>query len=417
MHQPGPRISIGGVGVQALGLVGGSFEPGWAGVQVYYVGKHGNDANAGRSYGTAVLTFGQAITLAAAQTPTSVNRFAIVCDDSGAYAENLAVPAWVRIWAPNATLAGAVTLASDAQCCVRYFLVTPGAVGVTKAGAGTAVFVAELVRLTGAAVGAINATAGSILLFCVKMLDVDTGFGVGDGSTNEGHTHVDIEDIYIRGNGGTGLASVTPGSIVGRVTHILESGAPTTTRAIWVASGSMVLDVGEIDTDTAYQVGAAGELRMLVGQITGLRTVATGGLDSVTTAGSVPGTSTSIGTGAGTTTILTTEVLLSAANQSVRCGIQIDLNQALASLEVEPGDLAFVVAWLNDGTQTIWDLTTGLSASGATPALTGFVAGVGWVATLNATHQIVLSIDQDAAINRRGHARYWVGERVAQVAP
>lgn len=52
-------------------------------MQIYHVGKHGNDANSGLTIGTAKLTFGNAITTAVASVPGAANRFAIVCIDDG----------------------------------------------------------------------------------------------------------------------------------------------------------------------------------------------------------------------------------------------------------------------------------------------------------------------------------------------
>ena len=51
------------------GAIGISSTGSFAQQQIFYVGKHGNDSNSGTNINTAVLTFTQALTLAAAATP------------------------------------------------------------------------------------------------------------------------------------------------------------------------------------------------------------------------------------------------------------------------------------------------------------------------------------------------------------
>lgn len=99
----------------------GTFVPGAGtsstlGVNVIYVGKHGSDANSGRNWYLAKLTFGSAVAAAIALLPTTNNRVAIVCQDAGIYVENLVapiVPPFVSIDAPDATLQGAVDVDDD----------------------------------------------------------------------------------------------------------------------------------------------------------------------------------------------------------------------------------------------------------------------------------------------------------------
>lgn len=393
-------------------------EPGWSGVQVLYVGKHGDDANDGTSYGKAFLTFGAALAEATADTPSSSNRYAIVCEDAGIYAENVLVPSWCMLFAPSAEIQ-LLSMSADSEARLHRIVVASGNVGITMTAAGTARVAVDEISVGANAIGFLSANAGSILILDCSTVRVGAGsFGGGDGSSGDGHLHATIRDIYLDGNSATGIAVVSPGSVVANIDHILEGGAYSTTRAVWVASGTMDLNVREIVADVAYLVGATGNLRMFVNEMIGTRSVANGGLDGVTTASSIRGSVTSIATGAGYVTLQTSEALLSVANQSCRIGFQVDYNDALASLNTYAGDVALMVAWLNDGTQTIQNLADGTSASGATPVLTGTLAtGLGWQATLNASHQVVFALAQDAAIARSGQSRYWVSERVAQVAP
>lgn len=74
--------------------------------RVIYVGKHGDDANDGKSLEKALLTIQAAITAAAALTPTpdANNPAAVVCEDAGVYTEDLTGEPFVSIWAPRADL-------------------------------------------------------------------------------------------------------------------------------------------------------------------------------------------------------------------------------------------------------------------------------------------------------------------------
>lgn len=131
-----------------------------------------------------------------------------------------------------------------------------------------------------------------------------------------------------------------------------------------------------------------------------------------------PGASVTVASGAGSVDVQTTAAALLAVNTSRRVGFQVDHNQALASLVTRAGEVALMVAWLNNGTQTIQSLATGLLTTGAAPALTGYlVTGVGWTATLNADHTVTLAITKDPAITRAVQSRYWLGEVVTQAAP
>jgi len=64
---------------------------------VYYVGKHGNDANSGRNLANAFLTFGAAISAAP-------NGSTIACLDSGQYDEAVTLTKTLNIFAPHAQI-------------------------------------------------------------------------------------------------------------------------------------------------------------------------------------------------------------------------------------------------------------------------------------------------------------------------
>lgn len=264
--------------------------------QVYYVGKHGNDANAGTNINTAVLTFGQALTLAAAATPGAANRFSIVCLDDGIYTENITCISYVNIDAPNASIVGTITLVDDSSVKFREQTVSTGTVGLTKL-AGTSYAFAEIDKITlaGTAIGLI-CTAGFVN-FTWKTLYVENGFGIGDLTASLEHVHLKGGDIYISGTGGA-IARANAGTTVGRVDHILDTGGGNGT-AIQITAGTFDLQISRIqdcavglnidggvaniqvcdlDCTAAYDIAAGAELNLFVNEMAGTETVAATGI-------------------------------------------------------------------------------------------------------------------------------------------
>jgi len=244
-------------------------------LQIYYVGKHGNDANNGLSIETAKLTFGSAITAAAALTPSAVNRFVIVCFDEGIYTENITCGAYIDIHAPNATLTGILTCSDNSDVKLHAINVATATIGVVKT-AGTIYSNIDIDIVTCAGSGIGFLTTVGVMNCRWKELYIVDGFGVGDLSSLVTHLHVYGGDIYISGTG-TGIARANAGSIVGHIDHILDTGIGATT-AIAVFNGTIDVIVNKIDCDTAYTVsGATSVLRLFCNEITGVRTVALGG--------------------------------------------------------------------------------------------------------------------------------------------
>jgi hypothetical protein len=96
-----------------------------------------------------------------------------------------------------------------------------------------------------------------------------------------------IEDLYITGSG-AGIVRTGAGTTVGYAAHILELGAGLGAGlGIIVAGGEIHLKVLELNTNTAYNVGASGVLRLDANKITG--GVAGTGPAYVNTAGFIAG--------------------------------------------------------------------------------------------------------------------------------
>lgn len=290
--------------VNALGLLP-------AQSQVLYVGKHGNDSYDGKSPERPFLTFAAAITAAAGQTPSASNRFTIVCLDAGIYDAYATLASYISIFAPDATIRR-ITLYD--QCFVTVGrIVESAATGYTVqgVGSGTAYLRARYIETPGGA-GAADAIVIAPTQTLHLILDVDeivvgsvgdailcndgtvTGrvgrikIANGNGiwaTANTVAVDLKVEEIEITGSG-TGInAGSTSGDVQVSVGRIFDGGSGT---ALSVPSKARIF-AGVISCDTAYTVGASGELYMFVDELSGTETVAVGGIARVTKAGvSVP---------------------------------------------------------------------------------------------------------------------------------
>jgi hypothetical protein len=281
----------------ALASVGG-----WSGAQVFYVGKHGSNPDNGLSYAKAKLTFTNAIAAASALTPSTTNRFVIVCEDAGIYAESFTVPSWVSVYAPNVRIEGTITLQDDSNVIVNEVFQSAGIAVLKSTGTGTSRFEAQRVHVTGTAIAAINAGVNSVLIYEVKTTHIQNGFGIGDVSTADGHIHLQCEDIYIEGTG-TAISRFAAGTTEGYVAHILEVGAGIGNgTGINVSGGSVDLLMNRLVANTVYNVIASAALNLhitsapvgAVGAGTGSKNVLptlhvanheNGGIDEISVAG------------------------------------------------------------------------------------------------------------------------------------
>lgn len=237
-------------------------------VQTIYVGKHGNDSNDGLASSRAKLTFGSAITAASSLTPSTTNRISIVCEDGGTYSESFTIPSWVFVKAPNATFEGNITLSDDSEFVFQEATASTGNVLEKATGTGTAWATGEIVRATGSADGLVNNGTTSILIARVRQVFVENGTAILDQSSASGHVHCEIEDLYIEGTGTAVDRQSNNGSVLGKITHILEIGAGVGNgTAIDVTTGHVSLVVGVINTDVAYSVAGAGSLHLVANEI------------------------------------------------------------------------------------------------------------------------------------------------------
>lgn len=256
----------------------------FVGQQVFYVGKHGDNANSGRSNRTAVETIGNGVAKAIAATPSASNRFAIVVTDGGEYTENIIMAPFVDLYAPNARIVGTIITAADSNIEIGQIENAAGILISKSFGdTGTSRVKAQEIRATGAAIGAFNLATSGVMMLDARQVFCETGFGVGGISGAVGHMHVQIGDLYLTG-AGTGIARAGSGSLVGHVDHILEIGAGVGVgTAINVIAGEVDLSAGVVTAQNAYLVSAGATLRLEANSITGATTVA--GVEAVHTTG------------------------------------------------------------------------------------------------------------------------------------
>ena len=170
---------------------------------IIYVGKHGNDTKDGRTIDKAVLTFQQAVDLAAAESPTVTDKWAVVCLDGGRYAEDVAVAdPYIVIFASAAHLDGNLTIVSDVAIYIEHICAgvpTGGgnAIEMVGGGTGTAWCSLKLLEVGDTANGIVNNTASGILNVEAEFYR-QTGTGT-IGVVNSATTHVDIQDWDITG--------------------------------------------------------------------------------------------------------------------------------------------------------------------------------------------------------------------------
>jgi len=146
--------------------------------QIYYVAKSGLDTNTGLSINQAVLTFGQAITLASAQTPSSTNQFVIECLDDGVYTENITGAEYIDIHAPSANLVGTLTLTDLEYVKFKTQSYSGSGYAITKS-TGSSYLNLEIDTITlGTSTNGISCTSG-FANFTWKQLYVVNGYGIG----------------------------------------------------------------------------------------------------------------------------------------------------------------------------------------------------------------------------------------------
>jgi hypothetical protein len=242
-----PLSSGGTVKITGLEAVDSIILPGQI---VIYVGKHGDNAKNGQHVSQAVLDFATAIVRATVFVPAANNIIQIICVDALEYTEDITVPQWINISAPNATING--TVITMGNNVVSFGTVQSSTSAVMSAGPNTSIDIHQL-NITSTGVG-VDHTNASPLLLRIDIANVGAGILV---RTNSGPIDCNIRTIIL--NGGTAFM-VVGNSLTAYVDTITET-IPST--AINVIAGGMTAYMQTINTTVASSVGAAGTLNMI----------------------------------------------------------------------------------------------------------------------------------------------------------
>ena len=225
---------------------------------IYYVGKHGNNNDSGRHINEAKLTFNAALTAAAIDLPSSTNKIVIVCTDSCIYTENISIPSWVHVTAPNATLSGTIILASDSSVKFGSQEISAGT-AITHSN-GFAIASIDILVLTGTANGLSNSGLGTQLKFENKNLSVVNGTAISNSATGIGYLSAILCDVLISGTGQAIFVAA------GAITNLHANQISGTGTALSV-SGILNGHISKVACTTAYNV--SGTNNLFVGDISG----------------------------------------------------------------------------------------------------------------------------------------------------
>ncbi len=233
---------------------------------VIYVGKHGNDGNDGKTIDKAVLTFGQAITLCNAQTPTVSNQWGVVCVDNGTYTETLALTTqYTRIFAANAILEGSITLTDHTSFEFEsLFFTGPGNAIEMSSGTGTAYGEVKHLKTDGAN-GIVNSSSGTLNVE-IEYFQQTGGIGITNGSI----LHSDIQDWDVYGASPT-LIKTTGGMTNHISANHSDRGGSGTSLGYDVDGGTCNVLAIRVELDTVYDVEAGALLNLMVLDVIGNR--------------------------------------------------------------------------------------------------------------------------------------------------
>lgn len=201
--------------------------------QVIYVGKHGNDANDGRTIEKAKLTFQNAIDTAV----TVFTSDAVVwCFDDGPYVENLTGAVWISIYAPNAHIIGAHTIRDACRWVFGHISNGTGgttAITLDDAADSRAGVYAKTFSVSGGATNCFLNNQGYLFINIESFVFNSTGTIVT--TITGARTDFKFNTIEMIANGGTvlnssgGLISVLGNAVyntgVGNGTLVVSSGA------------------------------------------------------------------------------------------------------------------------------------------------------------------------------------------------
>jgi hypothetical protein len=224
---------------------------------IIYVASSGNNTFTGLNIEKAVQTFTTGIARAVAKGPNANYRWVVWCFDDAIYTEDITVPSYVDIFAPNATLTGTITVADDVNVKFHAQNVADATIGTLKSVAGTTYSNVEIdiVKVALSGIGAVS--LGGRLNYRWKEMYLVDGIGIGDITSALAEMHIYGNDIYISGTG-IGIGRANGGTTQGHVDAIEKVGGGTGT-AVFMLEGTMNVNINEINTTAAINIdGTAG---------------------------------------------------------------------------------------------------------------------------------------------------------------
>ncbi len=247
--------------------------------QIFYFGKHGSDANDGKSVQQAKLTIQACLTAADGETPSSTNRFVIRGEDAGIYTEDLTINSFTGVEAPAATVVGNITVAGNSGISLQRLDVSSGN-GIEKnSDANHCIVLINRIAATGTAVP-INVLQGVMMLTAQMITHVN-----GDGITVTGGTASEIRGfINHMTSTGTG-AALAMSSNASHHMSLTISDIRGTGDGVDIDSGTLDLVVANFDPDTAGDLAASTSMSLTVSDLNGLAFTGTGTV-KITEAGS-----------------------------------------------------------------------------------------------------------------------------------
>jgi hypothetical protein len=229
--------------------------------QILYVAKHGNDANHGRNIEQPFLTFGAALTAAAALTPSATNRIAVACFDAGRYSENVNAPQWVSVFAPSAVVIGGVNCGGDNSITLHGIEVSAGTGLSHSAPGGASQANVHYILATGAAVGVLSSSDKA--QFHVQSITVEND----DAVRFAGGTDFDVfvGHIHITGTGNGLQTSAGSGSLRAVVGSITDTGSGTAIDA--TSPATVEAYVGRIACSVRWNITGPGSAQLHVSEL------------------------------------------------------------------------------------------------------------------------------------------------------
>jgi len=252
----------------------------WTGEQVYYFGKHGNDSDDGLRPDTAVLTIGQALALAVAQTPSSSNRFTLVCTDAGLYTESVTIPGWVSLHAPDAKIEGLTIVAPGSGAVAsahahEFYGNSTAAVRIT--GPGEAHVQARRITDSGGAGIGVQVTGADVIAQVDCDYAASSGYGSNFSLSCTGASVVTVFCRDLRSLSGSGCIADGAGAgcyshfVLGTLRSVAGNGISHTTAS------DLSVVVGRFDASSRWNC-TAGTTRLFIGDLAAGSELGTTGL-------------------------------------------------------------------------------------------------------------------------------------------